>query len=303
MEHFAKSSVSSLVISAMRNKESMSHTNILIALSNLIENPITDLISHYKSANRANNLGDALETYVKDLFCNSIALKNDDLHGNYFSYLGNQNNPPDAMIRNGDAIEIKKIESLNSAIALNSSPPKNRLYVDDSRITQACRDCEQWTQKDILYVIGVAPKNEQRVKVLWFVYGDCYAADKQIYQRIADKISVGIQEIPDVEFIETNELAKVKKVDPLGITDLRVRGMWHIANPINVFKDIAPVNFAQQLTVQTLMLEEKYNTFPEQDRAKLEQLQSDFFRISDVQIKSPNNPAQKLAAKLLSYAK
>lgn len=282
---------------------SMPHTNVLIALSNLIENPITDLISHYKSSNRANNLGDALETYVKDLFCNSIALRNDDLHSDYFSYLGNQNNPPDAMIRNGDAIEIKKIESLNSAIALNSSPPKNRLYADDSRITQACRDCEQWIQKDILYVIGVAPKNEQRVKVLWFVYGDCYAADKQIYQRIADKISHGIQEISSVEFIETNELAKVKKVDPLGITDLRVRGMWHIANPINVFKHIAPVDISAQLTVHILMLQEKYASFPEKDRCQLEGLQNFAFKISDVQIKSPNNPAQKLAAKLLSYAK
>jgi hypothetical protein len=74
------------------------------------------------------------------------------------------------------------------------------------------------------------------------VYGDCYAAKRDIYQRIADKISNGISEISDVELVDTNELAKVKKVDPLGITDLRVRGMWHIENPIKVFQDVAHIN-------------------------------------------------------------
>ena len=52
-------------------------TNLLIALANIIENPITDLVSHYKGSNRANNMGDALETYIKDIFCYSI---NDSIH-------------------------------------------------------------------------------------------------------------------------------------------------------------------------------------------------------------------------------
>lgn len=281
------------------------NTNILTALRHLIENPVTDLILHYKGSNRANNLGDALETYVKDLFCGNVNQSDDSMYSHHFSYLGNQNNPPDAIIRNGDAIEIKKIESLTSAIALNSSYPKDKLYADDSRITQACRECEEtpWAKKDIIYVIGVAPKNSGQVKVLWFIYGDCYAANKQIYQRIADKISDGIQEISGVEFIETNELAKVKKVDPLGITDLRVRGMWHIANPINVFKQTAQIHAEKKLTVHVLMLSEKYQSFSETCRSSIESLQDDYFRIVDVQIKSPNNPAQQLNAKLLTYEK
>ena len=41
-----------------------------------------------------------------------------------FSYLGNTNNPPDMMLRSGDAIEVKKIESSTSALALNSSATK-----------------------------------------------------------------------------------------------------------------------------------------------------------------------------------
>lgn len=283
-------------------------TNLLIALANIFENPIVDLISYYKWSNRANNMGDALENYIKDIFCNSLELSNsekDKLYSENFSYLGNQNNPPDIIIKNGDAIEVKKIESLSSAIALNSSYPKDKLYIDDTRITNECKTCEQstWEYKDIIYVIGVAPKGTEKLKTLWFVYGDCYAAKRDIYQRIADKISNGISEISDVELVETNELAKVKKVDPLGITDLRVRGMWHIENPIKVFQDVAHIKTDNIFTVNTLLLIDKYNSFPEKDRKKLENLQNENFKIQDVEIKSPNNPAQLLKAKLISYAK
>ena len=97
-------------------------TNLLIAIANLVKNPITNLVSHYRSANRANNMGDALEFYIKDLFCNSLEENNlekkNEIYSKYFSYIGNQNNPPDIIIKQGDAIEVKKIESLRSGIAL-----------------------------------------------------------------------------------------------------------------------------------------------------------------------------------------
>lgn len=73
----------------------------------------------------------------------------------FFSYLGNQNNPPDVILKGGDAIEIKKIQSKSSAIALNSSYPKNKLYSNDPRITKACKNSEVWKVKDMIYVIGV----------------------------------------------------------------------------------------------------------------------------------------------------
>jgi hypothetical protein len=279
------------------------HTNLLIALAYLIKNPIADLVSHYKGSNRANNMGDALETYIKDIFCLSVNANNDTAHAEYFSYLGNQNNPPDMIIKESDAIEVKKIENLTSALALNSSYPKDKLHYDDTRITEHCRHCEffPWQIKDILYAVGVVPKGTNKLKALWLVYGDCYAADREIYQRVAKKISEGIEEIPDVEFIETNELAKVKKVDPLGITHLRVRGMWHIDNPLKVFSEFATIQPHHEFTVHTILLTEKYNSFPKEDIAKLESMQNEYFTIQDIAIKSPNNPAQRLSAKLISY--
>lgn len=279
-------------------------TNLLIALSNIVKNPLTDVVSHYRSSNRANNMGDALEFYVKDLFCGTTDIKDtnkkNEIYDKHFSYLGNQNNPPDIIIRGGDAIEVKKIESLRSGIALNSSYPKDKLYSDSPMITQACRNCEDWREKDLIYTIGVAKNN--KLQALWFVYGNCYAAGKEIYERIRNKISSGLSELEGVEFSETKELGRVNKVDPLGITYLRIRGMWHIDNPIKVFDYITGID-GDKLTVNALILKDKYNSFPAEDRGNLEKLEASGLSISDVKIKSPNNPAKLLEAKLIKFTK
>ena len=73
-----------------------------------------------------------IEAYIQDAFAdtiteNNINNKNKKIN-NVFSYLGNQNNPPDIIVRGGDAIEVKKIQSIGSAIPLNSSYPKHKLY-------------------------------------------------------------------------------------------------------------------------------------------------------------------------------
>ena len=48
-------------------------TNLLIAITNLIKNPVTNLGLHYNASNRVNSIGDALEFYIKDLFCDSLS--------------------------------------------------------------------------------------------------------------------------------------------------------------------------------------------------------------------------------------
>ena len=281
------------------------NTNLLVALANIVENPITDLMAHYKGSNRANSMGDALETYVKDIFCPSTLEKDYKLHSQFFSYLGNANNPPDMLIKNGDAIEVKKIESLTSELALNSSYPKSKLHIDDHRVAKECKVCESepWQAKDIIYIVGVSPKGTNKLKALWFVYGDCYAADREFYQRIANTISKGIRNIHDVEFTTTKELGRVNKVDPLGITNLRIRGMWTIDNPLNVFREIATIQSCHKFTFHAIMRQEKYNSFPLSDTSKLENIKNSALTISNIKIKSPNNPSQLLDAKLISYAK
>lgn len=281
-------------------------TNLLVAIKNLVENPIIDLVSYYGSSNnRANNMGDALEFYIKDLFCNSLGEKNiekkNEIYSKYLSYVGNQNNPPDIIIKQGDAIEVKKIESLRSGIALNSSYPKDKLFSDSSMITTACKNCENWQEKDLIYVVGVSKEN--KLKALWFVYGNCYSASKEIYERIRSKISEGINGLQDVEFSKTNELGRVNRVDPLGITYLRIRGMWGIENPINVFDYVVPKNNSSKFFVNAILLEEKYFSFPEKDRKNIENIVDNNFSVKNIKIKSPNNPAKLLDAKLLSFVK
>lgn len=278
-------------------------TNLLIAIKNLVEEPITDLRSHYGAANRTNSMGDALEFYIKDLFCNSLHEKSldkkNEIYNQCFSYIGNQNNPPDIIIKQGDAIEVKKIESLRSGIALNSSYPKDKLFADSPMITTSCRNCEDWQEKDLIYVVGVASGGS--IRALWFIYGNCYAASKEVYERIKNKISKGINELPDVEFSATNELGRVKRVDPLGITYLRIRGMWGIENPIKVFDYIVSLQQNNNFSVNALLLKEKYMSFPKEDRNAVEKLVNDKFLIADVKIKNPNNPAKLLEAKHLSF--
>ena len=95
-------------------------------------------------------------------------------------------------------------------------------------ITNSCKHCEDdiggWIEKDLIYFVGNVKKNN--LKCLTIVYGNCYSASGEIYSKIKNKIKCVIEEIDSLEFIHTNEIGKLKKVDPLGITDLRIRGMW-----------------------------------------------------------------------------
>jgi hypothetical protein len=60
-------------------------------------------------------MGEGLETYIKDVFANTL-------------------NEEDTQ---------KKLESKNSAITLNSSYPKAKLYANNPMITTDCRACEE----------------------------------------------------------------------------------------------------------------------------------------------------------------
>lgn len=283
-------------------------TNVLIALNNILnrkQNTMPTVIDH-KNNNRVNSAGDLLEYYVKDAFCGKSAdleMTDEKLkeYQKVFSYLGNSNNPPDFIVRHGVAVEVKKIEGKSpNGIALNSSFPKDYLHHDDIRIKKECRDCENeyggWTKKDMIYAVGNVEKNH--LHSLWFVYGDCYAADKSTYERIATTIKDGVSAIPGVEFGETKELGRVNRVDPLGITYLRIRGMWGIEHPSAVYRTfINPDN--TKTNIYILMKKETYEKI--NDKPDFQQfIDQGILKIQEVQIPNPNNPAKNLDAILYS---
>jgi len=278
-------------------------SNIIKAFINIVNNRTIGIHTMTNGNNRANNMGEGLETYIKDIFASTTnelnAQKRLEKLEEIYSYQGNKNNPPDLMLRSSDAIEIKKLESKNSAIALNSSYPKAKLYADSPMITNACKECEAWDIKDMLYAVGYI--NQSTLKSLWLVYGNCFCADKETYERIKDTISSGINTIPHVEFTETKELGKVKKVDPLGITDLRIRGMWHIDNPNKTFSYIYTYDKTKNFQLICLMKKDKYDSLPDYDKEAIENIDNINVEVKDIKIKNPNNPVQLIDAKLLVF--
>lgn len=275
-------------------------TNILEAIVNIAKNPIYEIRNHYSGRNRMNNVGEALETFIKDAFANTIQTENETekmrRYNEEFSWLGNQNHPPDIMIKGGDAIEVKKTQSANSDLALNSSYPKSTVQANSTMITQACRTCEDWTEKDLIYCVGHT--TDDSIKSLWMIYGNIYAASHGTYQIIKQKITEGINEIPNIELAETNELGRVNRVDPLGITNLRIRGMWQIQNPRRVFNYLY-ASSESTFEVVAIIPTSKYDSFPTESKSRIETMENTNLTIQNVQVKNPNNPASLIDAKLI----
>ncbi len=281
--------------------------SVLSAIANIANYRNNDLKSYASTYPvRINTVGEQLENYIKDAIADSFGMNEAQRSQRFreFSSLGNQNNPPDAIIRGGDAFEIKKMQSLSASLALNSSPPKDKLYRNDPRITSDCRGCDggSWESKDLFYVVGCTEKN--KISNLFFVQGTCYAAKKEVYDRIANTIKSDIQECIRANNIEggndTKELGRINRVDPLGITNLRIRGMWIIENPLKVFTYVYKRDDNRSFNLAALMLEAKFNSHSKQDIARIED--NKFIQVQTVDIKNPNNPAKREKAKLITLS-
>lgn len=278
--------------------------SILTAINNLshkLNNQIEPVTS---SRTVANAMGDSLQAYVENLFIDNVenlTLEQiNEQRAIIFSWAGNQNNIPDLILKNGDAIEIKKIEGIGS-LALNSSHPKQILSSESPMITSKCRICEgvgnHW-EKELWYIIGTVSEN--KVKYLFFIQGKLYAAEDAVYARIKNIIKTGVTEIENVQFAETKELGRVNKVDPLGITSLRIRGMWDIEHPFNVYNYIPELQKSSdqdKLTSYVIVEKTKYLTFDHYQRQQIES--NDRISIFDKKIKNPDNTAQLIDIKLI----
>lgn len=95
-------------------------SNILRAIKNIIENPVVKVRDFYVGRNRANSIGDALENYVKDVFADALNLEGVERNkkiSEVFSYDGNQNNPPDIILRNWGCNRNKKSSESNKSFS------------------------------------------------------------------------------------------------------------------------------------------------------------------------------------------
>lgn len=279
--------------------------NILTAITSIVSNSLTtsNVEASATSHNRMNQMGEGLECFVKKAFANCLD-SSDQMHINKeisdtFSYIGNSNNPPDAMLWNGDAIEIKKVENKGlGQIQLNSSYPKNMLFSDYPKINEKCKTCETWDKKEMLYVIGCI--NAKQLKTLFFVYGDIYCDERNVYEKTEKSIKENIATLPDVELSETNELGRISKIDHLEISDLRIRGMWLIKSPLKVFEYLTTDRNDYIFKLEALIPNRIYESFS--NRSEFESFAtSNKITIKDVQVQNPQNPANLINTKLITY--
>lgn len=278
--------------------------NILTAIKAIVEKSSLEIVEDFQGVvqNRANQMGAAFEDYVKNAFADCLgkdARSVKQARCQTFSYLGNSTNPPDAILINSDAIEIKKIKTLGTAqLQLNSSYPKNKLRSDNPKICNACRTCEDWKEKDMLYVVGQV--NEQELQNIFFIYGDLYCDSHEVYEKVENVIKNGLESLGEVELAETNELGRINKVDHLEISDLRVRGMWLIKTPFQNFGYLTDEIGGYTFKLVALIPENKYNNFENIEEFE-EFCEENGVTISDEDIEDPQNPANFINSKLITY--
>ena len=79
-------------------------SNILKAFINIVNNHQTHIQNITEGNNRANNMGEGLESYIKEVFANTLNVQNPqkklEILADTFSYQGNKNNPPDLILKN-----------------------------------------------------------------------------------------------------------------------------------------------------------------------------------------------------------
>ncbi|MXV37828.1 NgoPII family restriction endonuclease [Flavobacteriaceae bacterium Ap0902] len=272
--------------------------NILEALVNIAENKDYEINEYTQGNNRAQNMGEALEEYIFDAFSNSFHIKDNEKrineHQKTFSFLGSKNKIPDAILRNGHALEVKKSTS-ESTIQLNSSYPKHTLKSCDTRIKSSALICEDkpWEEKEMIYCFGYIPKGSKHIKSLWFVYGRVFCDLPEVYEEIIDNIRVNLN-----DDYEGNELGGATGIDSLNITRLRVRGMWVIDHPQKVFSNLIKDWNNTKFEVKALIPKSIFNNFPEDSKNKISKSQ---FTIEEVEVTDPTNRAKNIESLFIYF--
>lgn len=290
--------------------------NIINAIMSLVEQQEFTIKPVQYPKNIANQLGASFEAYGKMLFAGINAGSDEGecakLLELEFSHLGEQNNPPDAIIRGGDAIEFKKLESDSSCMPLNSSFPKHDLRSDSPFITVACRHAERWDKKEILYVVGVVRKNF--LNRMWMVYGSEYCASAETYLRLRNSLQSVVRDKIDelggyIMDESSKEPARVKEgIDPLNITRFRLRAMWEMQTPWMVFREEYQDVIAKhrkmwqskEFEFVAIVGNQKWMTL--ENRKDLEVMvdkQTPGLGIYDIHVKNPDNVNQKVRAKMI----
>jgi hypothetical protein len=289
-------------------------SDVLLGLAHIV-NHSNFILPSTQGVGGANSVpsGKAFEVYSKDwlsLLRPGDVTERSISYEKAFSYQGADNNPPDVMFRGGDegdSFEFKKTESVSAAIALNSSFPKNILRASSPGLLNECVTCENWTSRTFYYVIGHIKKNSQLVNSLWVVDGRFMAANHETYETVFDALQKLVSDFvasKKLQRIESVELGRLRNIDTLDKTVLRVRSMWELESPAKMFSDIEGVIINRNKSVlHALILKERWDKYPEKSKQALIDLKDTHgFTLIDVEsIPSPNHPDETLSGKLIRF--
>ena len=225
--------------------------------------------------------GKPFEIFAKNMFAECLGALSSHVDAAWertFSWRGSANHPPDFMVREGDAVEVK-IHGGVGQIQLNSSPPKRTLKVTDPRIQEGCRTCEDWSEKDFLYFIGKA--NEEFVEALWLIDGTCIADHADTYDMIFDKLALTVS---DLGGEPGNEIGRLNNVDPLRATSLRVRAMWLLEHPARVFQSFLTPPEQGSFVLNVLVAADKWDAYTSEEIAAVTALSSHGVSVRRIEI-------------------
>ena len=242
--------------------------------------------------------GKPFEIFAKNMFAGSLGALSSHVDAAWqktFSWLGSDNAPPDFMIWNGDAVEVK-VHGSTTQIQLNSSPPKRSLKATDTRIEKDCRDCEIWVEKDFVYFIGKA--NAEYVEAVWLIDGRCIAAESSVYDVLFDKLKATVKELGGEP---GNEIGRLNKVDPLKATSLRVRGMWLLEHPAKVFKDYFVKPQDQFFVLNALISKTKWDEYAKELIDDLEALSVHGLSIKHIELPDSGGFDESMRAVHISW--
>ena len=279
----------------------MSH--VLTAIKNILAGQHFSLNDQAVGGNRVNRQGEAFEVFMRRAFANDFTAASEieltKRTQGIFSYASSGSNPPDLILRGGDAIEIKKFEKAVSTIQLNSSYPKAFLDSDYALLTEECRRCEpNWIRKDLIYVLAVI--QSKKIQELWFVDGACYAASSEVYESVFERIKTSVHSSIGLD-VTNSELGRIINVDPLQRTQLRIRGMWIMEHPRVAFASLFTPSKKTRLSIRVVLCESKYQNFVQHSPSIEAELQQLGCIIQSNDVLDPNNRAKVIPVKTLQF--
>lgn len=283
--------------------ENLPSTNVLIALKNILDRNSCILTPIFRSNGTANAAGDSLEFFIKDMFCTGAsqyqyAEEKMKKYNEFLSWTGNSTNFPDFIIKGGVGVEPKKINNLTySTLALNSSYPKDYIYPDSQNLPKEIHE-DAWVKKEIIYAVGNLNNKTNKLLSLWFVYGNTMVADRSVYLKLIEEIRIAISKT-NATLINSKELARAKGIDPLKLSNLRVRGMYELEHPHKVFGSYITKNDipTEASKVFLVILKADYDQLAEKPDLSA-YIATNRLTISEIIIPNPNNVNEQLEALL-----